>query len=131
MHDERALIINGLAQRIEDISRNPEYPMVGALKEYLGWIGFMLVLLCWIPQTIKCLRKEEIRLSKTFLALTALGSITLFLHALCMNDLPFVVLNVYAALNAGVNLYFLSARPAAVLETEPACLEQSSERPPR
>ena len=82
------------------------------MKESLGWIGFVLVLLCWVPQTIKCLRKEEVRLSKAFLALTALGSVTLFLHAFFKNDLPFVVLNAYAALNASINWYFLSARSA-------------------
>ena len=81
-----------------------------AVKEYLGWIGFVLVLLCWVPQTMKCLRREEVRLSKAFLALTALGSVTLFLHALFKQDMPFVVLNAYAALNASINWYFLSAR---------------------
>ena len=80
------------------------------LKEYLGWVGFVLVLLCWIPQTVRCLRKEEIRLSKAFLALTAFGSVTLFLHAFFKKDMPFVVLNAYAALNASTNWYFLSAR---------------------
>ena len=84
--------------------------MTGTLKDYLGWIGFVLVLLCWIPQTIKCLRKEEIKLSKAFLALTAVGSVTLFLHALFTNDMPFVILNAYAALNAAINWYFLSVR---------------------
>ena len=84
--------------------------MMGALKDYLGWIGFGLVLLCWVPQTIKCLRKEEVRLSKAFLALTALGSVTLFLHALFRQDMPFMVLNAYAALNAAINWYFLSVR---------------------
>ena len=89
--------------------------MTGALNDYLGWIGFGLVLLCWVPQTIKCLRKEEVRLSKAFLALTALGSVTLFLHALFMKDLPFTVLNAYAAMNATINWYFLSTRSAAAM----------------
>ena len=82
--------------------------MMGALKDCLGWIGFGLVLLCWVPQTIRCLRKQEVRLSKAFLALTALGSVTLFLHALFKNDLPFVILNAYAALNASINWYLIS-----------------------
>ena len=85
---------------------------MGMLKDYFGWIGFALVLLCWVPQTTKCLRKEEIRLSKAFLALTAAGSITLFLHALFTKDTPFMMLNAYAALNATINWYFLLARSA-------------------
>ncbi len=93
--------------------------MIDILKAYLGWIGFVLVLLCWIPQTVRCLRKEEVRLSKAFLALTALGSITLFLHAFFKKDMPFVVLNAYAALNASINWYFLSARSVeAVTDVE-------------
>ena len=105
--------------------------MKGALNDYLGWIGFGLVLLCWVPQTIRCLRKEEVRLSKAFLALTALGSVTLFLHALFMKDLPFTVLNAYAALNAGINWYFLSARSADATSAESNHLERSPLHPTR
>ena len=98
---------------------------MGALKDCLGWIGFALVLLCWVPQTIKCLRNEEIRLSKAFLALTASGSVTLFLHALFTKDTPFMVLNAYAALNAAINWYFLSARSANAATARSDGLEKS------
>ena len=105
--------------------------MMGVLKDCLGWIGFVLVLLCWVPQTIKCLRKEEVRLSKAFLALTALGSVTLFLHALFVKDVPFMVLNAYAALNAAINWYFLSARTTEGVTAKPDRLKSSPLYPTR
>jgi uncharacterized protein with PQ loop repeat len=74
------------------------------LKEWCGWLGFAMVLLCWIPQTITTFRTGEARLSRAFLVLTALGSVALFFHAFLMKDMPFMLLNAYAAINATMSV---------------------------
>lgn len=75
-------------------------------ERLIGWIGTACIVLCWIPQTIETLRRGQCTVNRGFLALTLIGSFSLTIHAILLDDLPFTILNTVASIGAGINLYF-------------------------
>jgi uncharacterized protein with PQ loop repeat len=73
-----------------------------------GIIGVLLILLGWIPETYKVI-KEKRPIHPIFAFLYTSGSAFLTYHALLLNDVPFIILNVAATLIAIINLYFFFA----------------------
>jgi riboflavin transporter FmnP len=56
----------------------------------LGWIGVSLLLLGYVFLAFK-------RTTKYFLLTNAVGSIVLTLHAITLNDTPFIIVNSFIA----------------------------------
>jgi uncharacterized protein with PQ loop repeat len=75
-------------------------------ERLVGWVGAACIVLCWIPQMIETLRRRQCVVNRGFLALTLIGSLSLTIHAVLLEDLPFTILNTVASIGAGINLYF-------------------------
>ena len=69
----------------------------------LGLTGLILIVVAWIPETIKSIRSGE-TIRTEFLLLYFLGSILLTTHAILIADIIFTVLNGLASILSGINL---------------------------
>ncbi len=76
------------------------------LETLSGWIGMACIVLCWIPQTIETLRKRRCTVNRGFLVLTTIGACSLTIHALFLQDVPFIILNSVATVGSGLNLFY-------------------------
>jgi len=69
----------------------------------VGLLGLLLIVLAWIPETIKSMRSgKTIRLE--FLILYFAGSVLLTLHAVNIGDYVFIILNGLASILSGANI---------------------------
>ena len=74
----------------------------------IGYLGLILVAICWVPQTFETVRAGRCGANLLFLVLSALGSICLIVYAFARNDVVFSVLNTLTAAGAIINLYYKS-----------------------
>jgi lipid-A-disaccharide synthase-like uncharacterized protein len=72
----------------------------------IGYVGLVLVAICWLPQTIETIRLGTCGANTQFLILSALGSICLTVYAVDRNDMVFSVLNTLTALGGIINFYY-------------------------
>ena len=70
---------------------------------YFGLIGLALIVIAWVPETIKSLKSKKTARPE-FLLLYFLGSLFLTLHAMTIRDLIFIILNAIATVLSGTNL---------------------------
>ena len=70
----------------------------------LGILGVLLILIGWVPETMRALREWR-AIDPKFASLYALGSLLLAVHAYNIGDFAFIVLNIAAFLIALLNLY--------------------------
>lgn len=73
---------------------------------YIGYIGLLLVAICWIPQSLETFRAGKCGVNLHFLILSTLGSVCLTIYAVARNDVVFSVLNTLTAIGAIINLYY-------------------------
>ncbi len=71
-----------------------------------GWIGMACIVLCWIPQTIETVRNRHCTVNRGFLLLTTIGALSLTIHSVFLNDMPFIILNSVATIGSGINLFY-------------------------
>ena len=69
----------------------------------LGMLGVVLILLGWIPETLRALREKR-AIDRSFALLYAVGSLLLAVHAYMLGDAAFIILNSAAFLIALLNL---------------------------
>lgn len=74
--------------------------------QWLGYIGLTALALCWIPQSMETIRLGRCNVNFTFLILSAIGSSTLAVYALSINDTVFTILNALTTSGAMVNIYY-------------------------
>lgn len=74
--------------------------------QWIGYIGLVALVLCWIPQSIETIRLGRCPVNLTFLILSAVGSLSLAVYALSLGDPVFSVLNVMTTGGAGLNIYY-------------------------
>ena len=74
--------------------------------EPIGLFGLILILIAWIPETLKNLKERRVKTRTEFLILYMLGSLFLTIHAIILLDLVFIILNLLATILSGVNLVF-------------------------
>ena len=76
--------------------------------EILGLLGLTMIVVAWIPETIKSLKSGQTAKIE-FLILYLLGSIFLTVYAILRADIVFTILNGLAVLFSGLNVvkYFL------------------------
>lgn len=74
--------------------------------QWLGYIGLVALVVCWIPQSIETIRLGRCPVNLKFLVLSALGSLSLALYALSLADPVFTSLNILTTLGALFNIYY-------------------------
>lgn len=73
---------------------------------YIGLAGLVLLLIAWIPETIKTIKEKESPIELKFSFVYALGSASLMTYAYLLGDLIFTVLNLLTTLMALLNVYY-------------------------
>jgi lipid-A-disaccharide synthase-like uncharacterized protein len=76
------------------------------LLDMLGYGGFLLLAICWIPQTIATIKTGRVEVEKSFLFFYALGASLLMLQAIGLGNKPLILLNAYTAAQSAFNLYY-------------------------
>ncbi|HLE31964.1 MAG TPA: hypothetical protein VJB38_05075 [Bacteroidota bacterium] len=74
--------------------------------QWLGYVGLVALVLCWIPQSLETIRLGRCPVNLSFLVLASLGSFSLAIYAFSLGDPVFTVLNVLTTLGAMLNLYY-------------------------
>jgi len=75
-------------------------------SDLFGLIGLGLILIAWIPGILDTINSGKPGMKKRFILLYFLGSVSLGIYAWQLNAIPFVILNIMAALVPIIHLYF-------------------------
>lgn len=76
------------------------------MTTWIGYIGLIAFALAWIPQSWQTVREGRCGANRSFLALSALGSLCLAGYAFLRGDAVFASLNALTSAGALVNVYF-------------------------
>ena len=76
------------------------------MLDLLGYGGFFLLAVCWVPQTIKTLKEGKVSMQRSFLLMYSAGSALLMLQAIGLHNFPLILLNSYTTLASLINLYY-------------------------
>lgn len=74
------------------------------LSDPYGLIGILLILVAWLPETVKNLRARKVTTRFEFLIMYTTGSFLLTVHACLLGDIIFIILNLLATLLSGTNI---------------------------
>ena len=74
--------------------------------EFIGTLGAVLLLIAWIPQTLRTIRTRKVGMERKFLYIYLLGSLVLAIYAYSLDDWVFLILNAVATLMAAINIYY-------------------------
>ena len=76
------------------------------MTSWIGGIGLVAFALAWIPQCLQTVREGRCGANRTFLALSAVGSLALACYAFQRGDAVFSSLNALTTVGAGINIWF-------------------------
>lgn len=76
------------------------------MDDLFGFLGLGLILIAWIPGVLGTIKSGKPGMKKRFMALYFLGSASLGVYAWQLNAMPFVALNIMAALVPVIHFYF-------------------------
>ncbi len=98
------------------------------MKEALGLIGLIAIVICWIPQTYESIKRGYTNMNLYFLLIYFIGSISLTVYAI--GNFVFFTLNFLAAIGSLINLYFkffprFKLNPETVNENSPCDQKQT------
>lgn len=74
------------------------------LSDPYGLVGILLILIAWLPETLKNLHAKKVKTRSEFLVLYTAGSFLLTIHAIILGDLIFIILNSLATILSGINI---------------------------
>jgi len=74
------------------------------MKEALGLIGLIAIVICWVPQTYESIKRGYTNMNLYFLLIYFIGSLSLTIYAL--GNFVFFTLNFLASVGSLINLYF-------------------------
>lgn len=74
--------------------------------QLLGWIGFGILVLAWVPQTWDTIRDGYCSTNLVFIILYAVASLLLTIYAILQHDYVFTALNGLLTLGSGINMYY-------------------------
>lgn len=74
------------------------------MADFFGIAGLALILIGWLWELVRLVRKRKATVPLTFALLYCAGSILLAWHSILIDDVVFVALNSFAALVALVNI---------------------------
>jgi uncharacterized protein with PQ loop repeat len=73
------------------------------MKEALGLIGLIAIVICWIPQTYESIKRGYTTMNLYFLMIYFIGSLSLTIYAI--GNFVFFTLNLLASVGSLINLY--------------------------
>ncbi|MCS7230178.1 MAG: PQ-loop repeat-containing protein [Candidatus Kryptonium sp.] len=73
------------------------------MKETLGFIGLIAIVICWIPQTYESIKRGYTSMNLYFLLIYFIGSLSLTIYAI--GNFVFFTLNLLASIGSLINLY--------------------------
>jgi MtN3 and saliva related transmembrane protein len=83
--------------------------------QWIGYFGVAALAACWIPQSIETIRQGKCGVNLLFLILAVIGSFSMMVYALSIDDGVFTILNALTTLGGLLNLYYkLFPRTGAV-----------------
>ena len=74
--------------------------------EILGWTGFSMLIIAWIPQTVTTIREGRTDMNLVFILLYVFSSLLLTIYSVLTVDHVFIALNSLLSLGSGINLYY-------------------------
>ncbi len=74
--------------------------------ELLGWAGFGILIMAWIPQTWDTIKAGQTPINMGFILMYAASSLILTIYSVITNDVIFTTLNAILTLGSGINLYY-------------------------
>lgn len=74
--------------------------------ELLGILGLILIAIGWLPQVIEIIKTKKNHLNLKFNLLYAMGSLSLVIYAIYIEDVIFIILNGFAFLMSGIGLIY-------------------------
>jgi lipid-A-disaccharide synthase-like uncharacterized protein len=74
--------------------------------EIIGWAGFALLIIAWVPQTFDTIKAGRTEMNIGFILLYVLSSMLLTVYAVLTNDAIFIALNGLLTVGSGINLYY-------------------------
>lgn len=74
--------------------------------ELLGWVGFGILVLAWVPQTWETIKAGYTDTNLAFILLYFTASLILTVYSIIIDDHVFTALNGMLTLGSGINLYF-------------------------
>lgn len=74
--------------------------------ELLGWLGFGVLIIAWVPQTWDTIKAGRTSLNMTFIILYFTSSFCLTVYSILTGDNVFTALNGLLTIGSGINMYF-------------------------
>ena len=74
--------------------------------EFLGWAGFGILVLAWVPQTWETIKAGYTNTNLAFILLYFTASLILTIYSVIIDDHVFTALNGMLTVGSGINLYF-------------------------
>lgn len=74
--------------------------------EILGWLGFAILIMAWIPQTFDTIKAGKTQMNLAFILMYVFSSLLLTIYSVLENDLVFIALNALLTVGSGINLFY-------------------------
>jgi len=74
--------------------------------EIIGWVGFLLLVAAWVPQTIDTVKAGRTDVNLIFINLYVISSILLTVYSIMNVDYVFIALNGLLTVGSGINLFY-------------------------
>ena len=74
--------------------------------EILGWTGFSVLIMAWIPQTIDTIKAGRTDMNLAFILMYVISSLLLTVYSILENDPVFIALNALLTVGSGINLLY-------------------------
>lgn len=74
--------------------------------EILGWSGFAILIMAWIPQTYDTIKAGRTDMNIAFILMYFASSLLLTIYSFLENDSVFITLNALLSIGSGINLFY-------------------------
>ncbi len=74
--------------------------------EILGWTGFAILIMAWIPQTWDTVKAGKTDMNLAFILMYFFSSLLLTIYSILENDPVFISLNAILTVGSGINLFY-------------------------
>ncbi len=74
--------------------------------EILGWTGFSVLIMAWIPQTFDTIKAGRTDMNLAFILMYVISSLLLTIYSILENDPVFIALNALLTIGSGINLFY-------------------------
>tara|TARA_R110000868_G_scaffold259361_2_gene517170 strand:- start:38988 stop:39254 length:267 start_codon:yes stop_codon:yes gene_type:complete len=74
--------------------------------EILGWSGFAILIMAWIPQTWDTIKAGKTDMNLAFILMYVFSSLLLTIYSILEHDSVFIALNALLSVGSGINLYY-------------------------